>query len=671
MIARFSTLAGVATLAAVLGLLSPAARAPVARAAAPPPAPLELQVYGTQGEWRWARQFALTWTIPNHDGGPFASAHYRLRDPSGDIVVGPAHVPGDQTAVQGLAVPGPPGTYEAEVWFEAADGQRGPAARVPLRFDDVRPEDVRPFVAANWLGRTDFPLPIRISRPLGAPPLSGIRGYAVSLTQLPVLRPCASTVACTEAETDLREGAEGDVHLVPHLPEGTTYVQALAVSGSGRASARAGEAVLRVDTTSPAVRLLGLPSGWTNRPVNLTAVASDTGSGMADGPGGVPPFTAISLDDGRPIVAAGATVGVTVIGEGVHRVAYYARDLAGNVDDGASGNGNPNPPPREAVVRIDRTPPQVAFASQDPGDPGLLRAIVVDPLSGPAAGGWIGVRRRGSGDRFAALPATPAPSGEVRARWSSDAFPPGEYEFRAFVHDAAGNAAVSSQRRGGGTMVLFNPPKEAANLEIGLTAPDRRLGGALRAGLPVRVGGRIVNAAGTPLSSMQVHVLERFGGGLPDRSSGVVTDEEGRFVLQLPPGPSREVTATFAGSARVAATAAAPMRLAVRSAVRLRASAHVARIGGAPIVFAGRVVAAPGTIPAEGKSVQLQFRLPGVPWTEFRTVQTDRRGRFRYPYRFSDDDSRGVRFSFRAFAPAQGGWPYEPAGSRPVAVRGR
>ena len=69
--------------------------------------------------------------------------------------------------------------------------------------------------------------------------------------------------------------------------------------------------------------------------------------------------------------------------------------------------------------------------------------------------------------------------------------------------------------------------------------------------------------------------------------------------------------------------------------------------------------------------MELQFRLPGLPWTEFRTVQTDRRGRFRYGYRFSDDDSRGVRFQFRAYAPAQGDWPYEPGGSRPVAVRGR
>jgi hypothetical protein len=126
----------------------------------------------------------------------------------------------------------------------------------------------------------------------------------------------------------------------------------------------------------------------------------------------------------------------------------------------------------------------------------------------------------------------------------------------------------------------------------------------------------------------------------------------------------------FAGSPTLTSSASRRLDLRVRSVVRLHASAPVARIGGAPLVFRGRVEAAPGTIPAAGSSVQLQFRLPGRPWSEFRTVRTDRRGRFRYAYRFSDDDSRGARFQFRAHVPAQEGWPYEPGSSLPILVRG-
>ena len=75
-------------------------------------------------------------------------------------------------------------------------------------------------------------------------------------------------------------------------------------------------------------------------------------------------------------------------------------------------------------------------------------------------------------------------------------------------------------------------------------------------------------------------------------------------------------------------------------------------------------------IPARGLPVQLEFRLPGLPWTQFRTVQSDAAGRFSYPYSFSDDDSGGVRFLFRAFVPATGDWPFVPATSRQVAVTG-
>jgi hypothetical protein len=130
------------------------------------------------------------------------------------------------------------------------------------------------------------------------------------------------------------------------------------------------------------------------------------------------------------------------------------------------------------------------------------------------------------------------------------------------------------------------------------------------------------------------------------------------------------VFAVFGGTSRATGVASRPLRLGVRSGVHLRASTAIARVGGRPVVFGGDVAAAAGELPSDGATVQLQFRAAGLPWSEFRTVQTDARGRFRYAYRFSDDDSRGVRFQFRAVVRAQRDWPYEPGGSRPVVVRG-
>jgi hypothetical protein len=113
------------------------------------------------------------------------------------------------------------------------------------------------------------------------------------------------------------------------------------------------------------------------------------------------------------------------------------------------------------------------------------------------------------------------------------------------------------------------------------------------------------------------------------------------------------------------------VHLGILAFVRLRASAATATVGGAPIVFHGSVDQTAAARGKKGLPVELQFRYPGADWSEFRTVEADAHGRFRYAYRFSDDDSRGVRFQFRAYVGQKEGWPYEPAFSRPVVVTGR
>src|SRR5680860_127537 len=170
-----------------------------------------------------------------------------------------------------------------------------------------------------------------------------------------------------------------------------------------------------------APRRLGRPrhaacrrAGWTKGTARLTAQATDSDSGMEPRSGGPPPFTAIRVGGGAPAVALGGSVSTEVVAEGAHPVAYYARDAAGNLDDGAAGNGIANRVPRTAWVRIDRTPPEAGFAnSQDPRDPDLVRVRITDPLSGPdPARGWIGIRPAGSNDRFERLPAA-APVGRI------------------------------------------------------------------------------------------------------------------------------------------------------------------------------------------------------------------------------------------------------------------
>lgn len=636
-------------------------------ASAAPPPPIDLHVGGGSETWHPGNRFRLFWDNPTDATPPVVAVHYRVRRPDEGGVAAEARIDWAAEDVE-VRVPSFPGSYTAEVWLEDGEGAQGAPASTHLRYDNTRPEFVAAEPAPDWISRTAFPLTVRLSHPQEPLPVSGIGGYAVSVDRDPLGSPCADTFLCEPTETDLQAGIDGDSIQIPRLPDGVSYVHAVAVSGAGVRSALVGHTAFRVDTMDPSTAIEGVPAGWVSRPVPLTARAADADSGMAAGTGA---FTAIRVDDGAPVVAAGTEVRATVITEGVHSIAYYARDSAGNVNDGAAANGDANAPAATATVKIDRTPPRVVFSnSQAPEDPEEIRVRVEDPLSGAGTDGSIGVRVAGSGDRFEALP-TAATAAGLRARWNSDAYPSGSYEFRAIGSDAAGNVSTSSSRADGGPMVLSNPVKAPSVLTAGLGTKGRKPARTLPFGGSARFSGRLTTGSRRPMESAPVRIVERDAGSGAERTQTVLTDADGSFAVRLPAGPSREVFASFRGSRTFAASSARPARMLVRSGVRMRVSASVARIGGAPVIFSGVVKAGPARLPAGGKSVELQFRLPGLPWQEFRTVQSDGRGRFRYAYRFSDDDSRGVTFQFRAHATAQGDWPYEPGDSRPVAVRGR
>jgi hypothetical protein len=622
-----------------------------------------LQVEGGEASWHASNLFNLEWTqVP---GPPLLprSVLYRVFDSGGNLVRGPARNTEDLDLIDALEVPEVPGIYTVEVWLEDSEGRAGPPSRATLRFDNTVPPPPDPQAPVGWLAGHESAL-LQIGHPAGPLPPSGIRGYAISLDSGGGSFPCAHPAWCSVAETDLPQGIGDDAIALGTLPEGETYARVVAVSGSGVVSPLT-SAVFRSDATLPRLTLQGLPSGWSSGPVRLTVFAADELSGMA--PGGLTgPFTAVALDGAPPAVAGGESISTWVSGSGTHRVAYFARDAAGNVADGAPGA----PLPETADVRIDEDPPRVLFApAQDPAEPERIEATVADPLSGPSPDhGSIRVRAVGSHGGFEELP-TRVVSDRLVAHWESDDYPRGKYEFLATGYDRAGNAATGGDRARGAKMVLVNPLKTQVQLEDGFVGRRKR---RISFGRGMPFGGRLRSISGAPLGGQEVAVTETFArGSMPSRRTTVVrTRADGTFSLQLAPGPSRDVSAVFAGTRALTRASGGSVHLRVSAAVHLRASAKVAKVGGAPLVFKGRI-ARTGTAPlAEGLPVELQFRYPGADWSGFRTVQTDRHGRFRYAYRFSDDDSRGVRFQFRAYAKGREGWPYEPAYSRPIAVTG-
>jgi hypothetical protein len=676
-----------------IGLVIAAASFLPALAAASEPLRIEnLQVEGGEASWHASNAFRLDWTqVPGPPVYPRAVL-YRLYDEDGSLVEGPLRNTENVRMIDPLEVPPLPGEYTVEAWLEDSEGHPGPPSRATLRFDDTVPAPPVPQPPEGWLAGHQIAV-LKIGHPAVPLPPSGIRGYAFSLDTGGGSSPCAHPGWCSVAETDLPQGIGDDTVALGTLAEGETYARVVAVSGSGVASPVA-SVVFRSDATLPRLTLQGLPAAWSSGPVRVAALAGDDLSGMAAaGPTG--PFTAIAVDGGAPALAGGDSVSTWVSGSGLHRIAYFARDAAGNVGDGALGE----PAPATATVRIDEGPPRVLFApAQDPAEPERIEATVADPLSGPSFDrGSIRLRRAGTHNPYEELP-TRVAGDRLVAHWESDAYPPGKYEFLATGYDLAGNSATGSDRARGARMVLVNPLKTPTQLEAGFGGRllvwhrcsrgrhgrrcHRQTVSRFDGRPPARTvpfghgqqfGGRLTNISGAPLGGLEVAVTETFAAGSqPSRRTTLVrTDADGVFALRLPPGPSRDVSAAFAGTRTLTRAAGRSVHLGVLAAVHLQASAGSAKVGGAPVVFSGSVDQA-GTAPsAEGLPVELQFRYPGAGWSEFRTIQTDVHGHFRYAYSFSDDDSRGVRFQFRAHVKGREGWPYEPAFSRPLAVTGR
>jgi len=148
---------------------------------------------------------------------------------------------------------------------------------VPLYFDNARPGPAA-IGAPAWVA-PGTAIPVHLSAPSDVPPISGIHGYAISIDNAAAGSPCAAADRCAAAEVDLPGGIADDSASLPAPPAGVSYIHASAVSGSGMRSTTATQAI-GVDGTPPQVHLEGAPSGWSNGPVRLTALATDPLSGL-------------------------------------------------------------------------------------------------------------------------------------------------------------------------------------------------------------------------------------------------------------------------------------------------------------------------------------------------------------------------------------------------------
>jgi hypothetical protein len=413
-----------------------------------------------------------------------------------------------------------------------------------------------------------------------------------------------------------------------------------------------------------------LAGGWKRGTQDLATGGSDAGSGLrriagtVDGTGLVGRTARCAVIPGSPFAktfepcpAALPTSFLPVntaappLHDGRDHVSVCALDFAGNRTC------------QERTVAIDNTAPTLAFANaQERNDPELIKALAKDATSGVARG-RIYYRAVGSSAWEPLL--TDVKRGALEARVDSTAPPPGQYEFLAQASDVAGNSTRTTMRQDGQPMVLTFPLKSGVRLTGHLAG-----GGGHRKtiayGRRSRVGGRLTDRGGHPIGGQEVTVVEHFGSGalIARRVRTVRTDRRGRWRERLPAGPSRQISASYAGSPRYIPAEAAVGRLLVKTKVGLRLSRHRVRAG-RRVTFRGRVRHFAARVPDAGKLVELQVKT-GHSWTTVRhAFHTRANGGFRLHYRFGRFYTRRVRFRFRLEVPREPAWPYKlPARSK-------
>jgi hypothetical protein len=179
------------------------------------------------------------------------------------------------------------------------------------------------------------------------------------------------------------------------------------------------------------------------------------------------------------------------------------------------------------------------------------------------------------------------------------------------------------------------------------------------------VTGQLVDAQGRPIGGGQLVTAWRVAGRWSARA-GLRTRSDGRFSYVLPAGPSRGLRVVyFPFSDSVAYRESNTIAELVKTPVTLAASAHTAQNKGRGVKFTGTV--ALDSVPAAGVLVSLEARYPGTGWRHFKLVHTDRTGHFSATYRFNRT-TIPTRYSFRALAARQAGYPFEGGTSHSVEV---
>jgi hypothetical protein len=341
---------------------------------------------------------------------------------------------------------------------------------------------------------------------------------------------------------------------------------------------------------------------------------------------------------------------------GEYQLSVWLEDAAGNQREANAAVSVP--------VRFDPEPPELAFLAPDPADPLRVEVLVSERHSG-IAHGEIEMRASGA-TTWHALP-TAIQRSRLIAYVDDERFRRGAYEFRARAEDHAGNEASTGKRTDGSAATFQLPARIDTRLSVGLRRGRhfrKRLDTVVttRFRRSLRLIGRLTNADGQPIEGATVEALETRADGTSMPVGIATTGYEGKFRYVIRAARNRKLVFRYPGSRKIAA-ATAEFRMRVRAASSLQVS-RTTVWNGRSVLFDGRVISRP--LPSIGKLIEMQAHFRGR-WRTFSTLRSDRRGDWRFRYRFGATLGR-VTYRFRARLPSEGGYPFVSGRSRVAKV---
>jgi hypothetical protein len=183
------------------------------------------------------------------------------------------------------------------------------------------------------------------------------------------------------------------------------------------------------------------------------------------------------------------------------------------------------------------------------------------------------------------------------------------------------------------------------------------------------VSGWLGTSSGVALAGQTVDVLTAPDDGRSGYSTAAVvtTAADGSWSARIPAGPSRSITATYAGGPTTQGSLAAPVQMVVPARVELvRVVPRLVAWGGT-VRLTGRLKG--GYLPPGGALVRLRIGLGRSFITYGVHEHVDGSGRFSTSYTFGAGDPGVHRtYWFQLASLPMGDYPYAPASSRHVSV---